>query len=207
MNLAFRLYANVPPRLAAALLPGVLARTDGPARHLTFDDGPDPRTTPALLDTFAEHGQTATFFLLADCADTHPALVRRIANEGHTLATHGTRHTDFWKHPRRAVVEMHEAVERLENATGTTIRYVRPPYGHLTFALWRWARQTGRTVALWEAMPGDFLPSATPERLARELNHRTRSGSLVVLHDGPAAMPEAVRLALRAGLRSDALPR
>ncbi|MBE2185750.1 MAG: polysaccharide deacetylase family protein [Rhodothermales bacterium] len=207
MTPIFRLYANLPSRLAALLLPGVLARTGGPTPHLTFDDGPHPHTTPALLDIFAEHGQSGTFFLLADRANAYPEWVRRIADEGHTVAAHGTRHTDFWKHPRRAVAEMGEAAQRLEQAAGTAIRYIRPPYGHLTPALWRWAQQTGRTVALWDAMPGDFLPSATPERLARTMQRRARPGSLVVLHDGPAVTPEAVRLALRSGLRSDALPR
>lgn len=207
MTAAFHLFADLPPRLAARLLPGVLARTSRPAFHFTFDDGPDPRTTPALLDVFAEYGQTATFFVLADRADAFPTLVRRLVDEGHTVAAHGTRHTDFWRHPTRAVSEMAEAVRRLEDRSGAAIRYVRPPYGRLTLPLLRWARRSGRTVALWDTMPGDFLPTATPERLVGAVHRWSRPGSLVVLHDGPLVTPEAVRQALRGGLRSEALPR
>lgn len=203
---AFHVYSALPARLAAALLPGVVARTDGPALHLTFDDGPHPEGTPALLDALAGASQTATFFLLADAARRHPSLVQRIVAGGHAVGAHGTAHTDYWRHPARAVPEMQAACERLEATTGEAVRYVRPPYGHLTPALWRWTRQTGRTVALWDVMPGDFLSGATPALIARAVARRARPGSLVVLHDNAPAAPGAVRLLLAHSIPSRRLP-
>lgn len=199
----------LPARLAAALLPGVLARTDAPGGHLTFDDGPSEATTPRLLDLLAAAGQTATFFVLTDAARQHRALLRRIVDERHGVGAHGTAHTDFWRQPGRALAEMSAACAWLEDATGRAVRYVRPPYGHLTPTLYRWTRRTARSVALWDAMPGDFLPHATPAGVAQAARRWSRAGSIVVLHDGAAlahVTPEAVAHLLGGPLASTRLP-
>lgn len=196
------------PRLLA-WLPGVVVRTGASSLHLTFDDGPSVQTTPHVLDALAAAGQTATFFLLAEAAALHPALVRRIVDEGHDVGAHGTVHTDYWRRPGRAVPEMAEACARLKALAGIPIRYVRPPYGHLTPALWRWARRTGRRVGLWSEMPGDFYAKATSDGVAITVQKRARPGSVVVLHDGPATAavtPDAVARLLAGPLRSTRLP-
>ena len=88
---------------ARGLVPSFLTRSlgtfcvDTPDRvySLTYDDGPDPRTTPGVLDVLARHGATATFFVLSEPARRHPEIVRRIVEEGHELALHGKDHTSL----------------------------------------------------------------------------------------------------------------
>lgn len=79
------------------------------------------------------------------------------------------------------------AAQALEDLTGTALRDVRPPYGHLTPALARWCRRTGRRLVLWSLMPGDFVASATPERVARRIVRGARPGAVIVLHEGGTA--------------------
>lgn len=89
--------------------------------------------------------------------------------------------------PARVLDAFEEAEETLERIAGRPIRDVRPPYGRVTPSLVRWTRQKGRRLVLWDAMPGDYLESRTPARLAREILATSRPGSIVVLHDGSPA--------------------
>ena len=197
------------PRAAAALWHRPLWRgathtPDGaPALYLTIDDGPDPATTPALLDALG--GVPATCFLLGARAEAHPDLVRAIARAGLRVANHGWDHADPWRTPSPALLGGFARTEALLNeilgdAAGGPSRDVRPPYGHATLALARWCG--GRRLVLWDTMPGDFVASRRPEALApalaRALLRRLRPGAVVVLHDGPAATAGALRLALPA---------
>ena len=180
------------PRLAAPLLPGVVARgprraADGtPLFYLTFDDGPDGGT-PALLDRLAAHGAPGLFFFLGEGASQNPGLVRAAVAAGHRVGVHGWSHGDPWRIPRADVLNGFErACAVLEDATGEPVCDVRPPYGHLTPALLRWSRATGRRIVLWDLMPGDFVASVAPETVARRIVRQARPGSVVVLHEGAA---------------------
>src|SRR5690606_19398739 len=137
-----RLLHNLP-RLAAPLLPGVVAR--GPSRdaggapclYLTFDDGPagDHAALLALLDA---HEARATFFFLGEEAVGRPETVRAAAGAGHRVGVHGWAHDDPWRTPRAALLDgFARAAAALEDLTGAPVRDVRPPYGRLTPALLR----------------------------------------------------------------------
>ena len=98
---------------------------------LTFDDGPDPLTTPLLLDYLREERIAATFFCIGKKVDAHPEIARRIVEEGHLIANH-TYHHFWWTSLmwsgtlEREVSRTQEAIER---ATGVKPRYMRPPMG------------------------------------------------------------------------------
>ena len=124
---------------AAAYAPAVLTLTPlrrrlapalaglGAAPHvaLTYDDGPDPASTPFFLDLLARHGRTATFFVLGRYAARHPELVVRIAREGHELAVHGWDHSCVvTKRPGRLRREVRETAELLTGLTGEPVRSV-----------------------------------------------------------------------------------
>jgi peptidoglycan/xylan/chitin deacetylase (PgdA/CDA1 family) len=186
------------PRLAAPLLPGVVCR--GPARdaagapclYLTFDDGPADEHA-ALLDRLAAHDARATFFFLGERAERRPEAAAAAAAAGHGVGVHGWSHADPWRTPRAALLDGFErACAALEAFAGRAVRDARPPYGHLTPALARWCRASGRRVVLWDLMPGDFVASAAPETVARRITRRVRPGSVVVLHEGGAAGPVAL---------------
>lgn len=191
------------PRLAAPLLPAVAWRgpprtaDDKAALYLTFDDGPDPAATPALLDRLDRLGARAVFFVLGERAERHPHLVRAMQEAGHAVGVHGWDHADAWRTSRPVTLAAFDrAAAVLEALLGEPVDRVRPPYGRFTSALARWCRENGRRLVLWDLMPGDFVPSAAslPERaeaLAGRLLRKARPGSIVVLHEGGAAHPVA----------------
>ncbi len=168
---------DAPARLAAALVPGVWCRlpTGDRRLYLTFDDGPSA-ATDEVLDALARHGARASFFVLDEALARHPGALARLRQAGHTAGSHGRRHTDPWRHPDAG----------RWTGLARAVRWLRPPFGHLTPGLVRHARRKGQRIALWDAMPGDFRPSATPETVEAAVRRRIRPGSLVALHDGPA---------------------
>jgi peptidoglycan/xylan/chitin deacetylase (PgdA/CDA1 family) len=163
---------------------GAARDADGaPRLHLTFDDGPGPGHA-ALLDGLAAHDARAVFFFLGERAARHPDRVRAVLAAGHAVGVHGWTHDDPWRTPRAGVLAGFERAARtLEDLSGRAVRDVRPPYGHLTPALTRWCRGTGRRLVLWGLMPGDFVASATPEAVARRIVRGARPGVVVVLHE------------------------
>jgi peptidoglycan/xylan/chitin deacetylase (PgdA/CDA1 family) len=185
----------VPPlathglRVVAPLLPPHLARVDtGGARvaYLTFDDGPTPTITAPLLDLLARYDARATHFLVGAHAAKHPALVRALAAAGHRLGNHSYTHPSAWRTPAATMdAEMARATTTIEGIAGVALAHLRPPYGHLTGALHRWGARHGQQVVLWDAMPGDFLRTATASGIAAFVRRHLRPGGVVVLHDNP----------------------
>jgi len=165
-----------PPR------PGELA--------LTFDDGPNATWTPRLLDALAKHDVLATFFLLGSRAEAEPELVRRIASAGHVIGNHS------WSHPnlarsRGGVVreELARTKTTLEQITGKSVKFFRPPFGARRPAVFRIARRIELKPVLWNAMTSDWSePSAEriADALARRIDHLHQHGRAanIVLHDG-----------------------
>lgn len=163
---------------------------------LTFDDGPHPEQTPAILDLLARTGAKATFFLLGERAARYPDIVRRIASEGHAIANHS------WSHPwmpklsgGRIEAELARCQEVLQEITGQPPRFVRPPYGSRDFRFYRIARRLQLTPVLWSHDSLDWAGAGT-ERVLRRLR-RAGPGDIVLLHDGnpraAAAIPALER--------------
>jgi peptidoglycan/xylan/chitin deacetylase (PgdA/CDA1 family) len=176
-------------RLLRPALPDALVRVDtgaAPVAYLTFDDGPTPTITTPLLDLLDRYDAQATHFLLGAHASAYPSLVARMTEAGHTVANHTYTHPSAWRTPAATVdAELSRTTDVLERLTGRPVRHLRPPYGHLTNGIRRWARQHGQRVVLWDSMPGDFLRATTAARVARLVRRHLRPGSVVVLHDNP----------------------
>ncbi|HEY2589265.1 MAG TPA: polysaccharide deacetylase family protein [Tepidisphaeraceae bacterium] len=176
---------------------------DGPSRvALTFDDGPMPGATDRILDTLADLRVKAAFFVTGREAERHPALVRRMADEGHLVANHSFDHAPagflrgpwFW---RRQIARTDAAIER---ATGQRPRLFRPPLGIKTPPiLWAAARE-GHVTVNWTRRAFDGVSTTAQQVLDRLVPH-TRPGEILVLHDGvspqsrrdPKATVEAIR--------------
>lgn len=169
--------------------------------YLTFDDGPDPHTTPLILDELNRVGAQATFFFIGENAAAHPALVRATREAGHTVGQHSHTHIDPWRSRKEAVLEeMDRATAVLEDISGVPVGWMRPPYGHLTASLLRWCRAHEQRMALWDLMPGDFLPRATATSISARVISGFRAGSIVVLHEGARfaeITPDVVRAVVR----------
>lgn len=158
----------------------------GPDSHiaLTFDDGPDPRSTPAILDLLARHDRAATFFVLGKHATDNRPVLRRMVDEGHEVALHG------WSHrcvaaipPLRVASQLRAARETIEDITGTSVTWYRPPYGVLTTPALCASRALHLTPVLWTAWGRDWERSATPESIARTVLRTLRPGGTILLHD------------------------
>ena len=168
---------------------------------LTFDDGPNPRWTPQLLDTLERHGVKATFFLIGQYAAQQPELVRRIHNAGHLIGNH------TWTHPDLAItgkLQTREELTRtngeLEQILGAPIRYFRPPFGSRRPATLRIARELGLIPVMWNAMAYDWNTNSPELILTRSekliaRNSKRGKATNLLLHDGGHLTLEANRAA------------
>ena len=106
----------------------------GPEVLFTFDDGPNPRTTPHILDTLAQHHIHAVFFMVGEMAGNKSprvaALIQRILREGHVIATHTMKHTDLCRKSEEAAVrDLDDGKATVEAAAGVPTAWFRTPYG------------------------------------------------------------------------------
>ncbi|MFF8289434.1 polysaccharide deacetylase family protein [Streptomyces sp. NPDC016309] len=188
------------PGARAVLWPGLDGRGDPSHVALTFDDGPDPDTTPRFLRALDDLDVRATFFVLGSRLADHPGLGRLIAAEGHELAVHGWRHDRPWRpRPRLDAREVARAAELVAGAAGRWPLWYRPPYGILTGGRWAAARSAGLRTVLWSAWGRDWTASATAYSVHAEVTRTLRGGGTVLLHDSDmVSAPGAWRAALGA---------
>jgi len=157
---------------------------DGPYIALTFDDGPNQKLTPRLLDLLAEHHIHVTFFVLGENAEQHPEILQRAAREGHEIGNHS------WSHPNLAKLseenvrsQIKRTEELITNITGSRPAVFRPPYGSLTTHQKHFIHdEFGYEIILWDVDPLDWKepgPSVVSNRILKE----TRPGSIVLSHD------------------------
>ncbi|MEE8409811.1 MAG: polysaccharide deacetylase family protein [Myxococcota bacterium] len=183
--LAALVWASYDLRSQAYVRAHCHGRRDGDLVALTFDDGPDPATTPGVLDTLERHGAHATFFVLGEKVAAHPEIVRRIVGAGHEVGNHGRRHR--WRDmisvrgAQRLIAGGREAIEE---AIGSSPPYLRPPYGVTTPALGVAVRRTGVAVAGWSLRTHD-IGENDAEACAERVLARVRAGDIVLMHDAP----------------------
>lgn len=172
---------------SGVLMPTV---THGPARKravaLTFDDGPDPQTTPQILDALARHSARATFFCIGKHLDAHPELAARIVSEGHELGNHSYEHSRLLNFRGVAgltaeITRGARAVRRFQPGTGPPL--YRPPIGLKNPPLARVAKNLGLTVVAWSVHSHDTR-TPDPGAIASRVLSRTGAGDIVLLHDG-----------------------
>ena len=169
---------------------------DVPRVALTFDDGPDPERTPALLDALGELGAPATFFLLGRCVDAHPEVAARLAREGHEIGNHTYNHRYLPLARSRAVAaELVATDAAIARATGAVPSLARPPYGGRSPRNVRAFAGQGKRLVLWDVNSFDWK-GAPADEVARRVVERSRPGSIILLHEareGGEVTVDAVR--------------
>jgi peptidoglycan/xylan/chitin deacetylase (PgdA/CDA1 family) len=164
--------------------------TDG--KHnlaLTYDDGPSPRNTPALLDALAEHNVRATFFLIGEHVRKHPDIARRVAAAGHVIGNHTTMHPNLAKqNAQRVTQELEHCQKMLQDTLGVEAKLFRPPYGARTPNALKIARSMGLTPVMWNITAKDWEPigaAAIQSRIDAGIakHRRANRASTVLLHD------------------------
>ncbi|MFN8160711.1 MAG: polysaccharide deacetylase family protein [Solirubrobacterales bacterium] len=167
---------------------------------LTYDDGPNPRHTPELIELFARHGARATFFLVGRWAEREPALVRELAEAGHAIGNHTHTHPTM---PVKGAAEVREELGRCREAIGAAgveatrldgATLMRPPYGRRRPGTLRVLRREGYVPVLWSITCWDWRERETAQTIAGRAA-RARDGDLVLLHDGDYRVPEGDRAA------------
>jgi peptidoglycan/xylan/chitin deacetylase (PgdA/CDA1 family) len=151
---------------------------------LTFDDGPDPDSTPQVLDTLDALKWRATFFCLGRQAGRHPGLVGEIVARGHEVGVHGEDHRSHLRRSALSVVrDVRAARDRLEQIIGGPVTWFRPPYGAVAAPTLVAARSTGLRLVLWTTWGQDWKPGATGESVAAQVDRTWVDGPTVLLHD------------------------
>jgi peptidoglycan/xylan/chitin deacetylase (PgdA/CDA1 family) len=162
---------------------------------LSYDDGPSPVNTPALIELLARHRARATFFVVGEEVDRNPELARDIVAAGHELGNHSFSHPNLLALTGSALKEDFEhAAESVERAVGRRPTLVRPPYGKRAGDV---AELCGSTTVLWSVDSGDTAGFAA-DRVAHEVIAHVRSGDVVLMHDGgderPATLGATARI-------------
>jgi peptidoglycan/xylan/chitin deacetylase (PgdA/CDA1 family) len=166
---------------------------DEPFVSITFDDGPNPRATPRILDVLRREGVRATFFVLGRHAERWPELVRRAALDGHQLGNHGYFHRKLHRRsPGYVRDDLTRGTEQIVRASGVRPRHFRAPHGFRSpwvtpIAASLGQRTVGWSLGVWDsARPGaDVIAARTLEGM--------HAGSILLLHDGDGYDPEGDR--------------
>lgn len=191
--------------LAAPLFPGfgffapLISRgTVGlKAVALTVDDGPDPLTTPLLLDLLEKKAVTATFFVIGEKAAAYPELIDSIIQRGHLLGNHSFRHSTgifFQKVP--AVVKDMAATQDVLRRHGVEPLVYRPPVGIVSPRLWPALEKTGLTLVTFSNRPRDWGNHRLANLSGRVLK-RLQDGDIVLLHDKRPPVREHISIWLK----------
>jgi peptidoglycan/xylan/chitin deacetylase (PgdA/CDA1 family) len=175
--------APVVPGLAGALrVPTRCARAGSVA--LTFDDGPHPRGTPAVLDALAAGGVRATFFLVGEQVRRRPELAKEIVAAGHAVALHGHRHRVLLRLPPGALRrDLEEGADAVAAATGIPPTLHRAPLGIYSWPALAAVRERGWSPVLWSRWGRDWTRRATGASVAARAASGVRGGDVVLLHD------------------------
>ena len=176
-----------PHPLKRFLLPPGPAAEPGRVR-LTFDDGPHPDITPAVLDRLTEYGHAAAFFLVGRLVAAAPHLPAAIRAAGHVLGNHTFSHRrPVWHDSAVSLADVARCQDAVPGAT-----HFRPPFGRLTPGLWRAARRLGLAPAGWSLDAHDWRCRTADDAVAcaNRLIAAARPGDVILLHDDrPTVLP------------------
>jgi peptidoglycan-N-acetylglucosamine deacetylase len=215
---AWALPAAAPLASPLARLLGIQTTIPGRAVALTFDDGPHPEGTPAVLEALAAAGARATFFLVGEQVRRRPGLASEIAAAGHAVGIHGDRHRNQLRlGPGAIATDLDRCRAAVEDATGVAATLHRPPYGIYSWLTLRDVRARGWTPVLWSRWGRDWTRRARPATIAAKVCDGVVAGDVLLLHDADtysaplshrrtvAALPRVLDAVAAAGLRLVAL--
>jgi peptidoglycan-N-acetylglucosamine deacetylase len=175
-------------------------RTDEKLLCLTFDDGPDPVSTPVLLDILNRYGIKALFFCCGKAASQYPELLNQIYLRNHVVGNHGYNHLDGLFTTKNEYLKDISVTNTFINS-----RFFRPPYGRLKISQYRSLKGKYKIV-FWDIMSYDFDSGFGSKNSLEILKKKLRKGSIIVLHDTKKStmlqfLPEFIDYALLKGYR------
>ena len=199
-------------------VPCRLAGGPGEAGARTFDDGPPPEGTPAVLEALAAGGARATFFVVGEQVERNPGLVAETVAAGHVVAVHGYRHRlPLRLTPRAFADDLARAESAVAEASGRPPDWYRPPYGKFSWTALSAVRRSGLKPLFWSREGRDFSSRSSPDSIVSKATRRLGAGDVVLLHDSDTyasegshrrtaeALPRLLEEVERLGLRTVAL--
>jgi chitooligosaccharide deacetylase len=170
-----------------------MPRDGPPTIYLTFDDGPNPTTTPDLLDVLARENVNATFFLIDRhiTAETAP-VVRRMFDDGHSVALHSASRRYMLMTPDELASTLETAADRIEMMTGSRpCRAFRPHAGWRSGQMFAGLKKIDHRLIGWGWMlwDWDWFRQRTADRIVPRLAARASAGDIIVMHDGDESAP------------------
>jgi len=173
-----------PPVAQLLRIPRRLDGTDGVV--LTFDDGPHPQGTEAVLEILREANATAVFFLVGEQVEQRPGLGAEIAAAGHEIALHCRRHRNLLRlTPAQVRDDLEQAAATISEATGRALALHRPPYGIFSGPSLSIVRRRWQPL-LWSRWGHDWSDRASPHSIADEVTRDVTHGDVLLLHDSDA---------------------
>jgi peptidoglycan/xylan/chitin deacetylase (PgdA/CDA1 family) len=158
--------------------------TDQKVVALTFDDGPDPAYTPAVLDLARAKGVKFTFFVVGRQSSLYPEIVKRMAAEGHAVENHTWDHHEMTRlSERQDVSEIQLCDDEINRILGSRPSFMRPPRGEWDDDLYRAAAALGYRVVLW-SIELEHHPRRSAQQMAQRATSMTRPGMIILAHDG-----------------------
>jgi peptidoglycan/xylan/chitin deacetylase (PgdA/CDA1 family) len=176
---------------------------------LTFDDGPHPEGTPAVLAALEREGAHAVFFMVGEQVERNPSLAAEVAAAGHEIGLHGHRHLNQMRvTPRRLERDLRRGAEAIAEATGRPPALYRPPYGIFTLPGLAIARREWSPL-LWSAWGRDWRSRTSAGEIASLATRSAGPGDVILLHDADwySASGSHVRTAAAVPLILEALAR
>ena len=177
-------YATAIQPLRRRFLPGLAGVGNSLTVAITFDDGPDPLSTPQILDELERLALTATFFVLGSMVRNAPELTRELVDRGHEVGLHGDAHrSHILRSPLAVYNDLSRSLDTVCEATGAPVTLFRPPYGSLSGGSLYAARRLGLQTVLWTAWGRDWRSEATPTSVRDALLPDLVGGATILLHD------------------------
>lgn len=175
------LLAPVIARAAESL---AVARTVEQGVALTFDDGPHPHGTPAVLELLDHAGAKATFFMVGEQVERRPQLAAEVVQRGHVVGLHAYRHRlQVRMSARQVEADIARGLAAIEAATGTAPTLHRPPYGVYSPSGLKAVRGKALEPLLWSQWGKDWRKHTSPQRIAARATRTLGPGDVVLLHD------------------------
>lgn len=173
------------PAFLRMFVPGLLWQKPAGAKklYLTFDDGPEPEITPAVLEMLDRYNAKASFFCVGENVEKYPEVFDNMKQRGHLPGNHSYNHLNGWKTPLdKYFHNVHKCHEKVQSP------WFRPPYGRITPAQIHSLRKDFNIV-MWSVLSYDFDRDMDKEECLRLVLHHAADGNIVVFHDSKKAAP------------------
>ncbi len=149
---------------------------------LTFDDGPHPRITSAVLDILKKYDAKATFFCIGDRVRQYPEVYMRIKRDGHAVGNHTQHHLNGWKTDTVSyTMDVKKAISHIDSTL------FRPPYGRMTGKQFDAVSIMGMKTIMWTVLSGDYEKTLTKEKVFQRVISNMESGNIYLFHDSEKA--------------------